>query len=180
MGDDGSIITRSSGNTAAVSGLFFQAGHNGTLGHLTDRHHVANSQLSLLAAIDELTGVHAFSGNEELLAGLVAIGIPNGFITNVNHYLIINWPLVMRAQILGIGIIPEVNNGEWSTTSRIVDDVFDDTLDITISFGIINSSEPGRSLPIFGVSDKNRSGSFTLCADDTTHLISRFFLRTRF
>ena len=76
MGDDGSIITRSSGNTAAVSGLFFQAGHNGTLGHLTDRHNVANSQLSLLAAIDELTGVHAFSGNEELLTGLVAIGIP--------------------------------------------------------------------------------------------------------
>lgn len=76
MGDDGSIITRSSGNTATISGLFFQAGHNGTLGHLTNGHHVANSQLGLLSAIDELTGVHAFSGNEELLAGLVTIGIP--------------------------------------------------------------------------------------------------------
>ena len=61
-----------------------------------------------------------------------------------------------------------------------MDDVFDDTLDITISFGIIDGSEPRRSLPVFSVSDENRSGSLTLCADDTTHLISRVFLRTRY
>ena len=76
MGDDGSVITRGSGNTSTISGLFFQAGDNGTFGHLSDGHHVANGQLSLLTAIDELTGVHAFGGNEELLAGLVAIRIP--------------------------------------------------------------------------------------------------------
>jgi len=64
----------------------------------------------LLAAIDELTGIHAFSGNKQFFAFLVSVRIT------------------------------EVNNCKWSTTARIVDDIFDDTAQVAVSFGKIDGT----------------------------------------
>ena len=47
--------------------------------------------------------------------------------------------------------LPEVNDGEWSTATGVVDDVLHDTLDVAVSFGIVDGSEPGGSLPVFRV-----------------------------
>ena len=40
-----------------------------------DGENVADGESSLLAAVDEGTGVEALSGNESLLAELVAVGV---------------------------------------------------------------------------------------------------------
>ena len=47
--------------------------------------------------------------------------------------------------------LPKVNDSEGSTTTRIVNDVLHDTLDVTVSFGIVDGSEPGGALPVFRV-----------------------------
>ena len=51
--------------------------------------------LTFLSAVDELPGVHAFGGDEQFLALLVAVGVA------------------------------EVHDGERSTTARIVDDILE-------------------------------------------------------
>ena len=76
MGDDGSVVTRGSCDTATVSGLFFKVGDNGTFGHAPNGHDVTNGQLSFLASINKLATVHAFGGDEKFLFDLVTIGIP--------------------------------------------------------------------------------------------------------
>merc|ERR1712006_62196 len=60
VGDDGGVVAASSGQLATISGLFLQVADNGTLGHLTDGHHVPDGDLGLFAAVDKLSRVHAF------------------------------------------------------------------------------------------------------------------------
>ncbi len=101
VGDHGGIVARRPRETAAIASLLLEVGHDRTLGHLADGHDVADRELSLLAAVDELTGVHALGGDEQLLARLVPVGIT------------------------------EVDDGERSTTTGIMDDVLNDSLDVT-------------------------------------------------
>ncbi len=89
VGDDSGVIARGTSDTAAVASLLLQVGHNGTLGHATNRHDVSHGQLGLLAAVDKLAGVHALGGDEELLLDLVAVGIPEkiGFRSISGHFV---------------------------------------------------------------------------------------------
>jgi len=106
---------------------------------LTNGHDIANSKVRLLSAIDELAGVHALCGNEQLLADLVPVGIA------------------------------EMDNSKGSTAARIVDDVPHDSLDVAITFGVVDGSESGSTLPALGVRRENRSGTLTLGTNYTTH-----------
>ena len=60
---------------AAVGSLLLAHGDHGTLGHLSDGHHVANGELGLGAAVDELAGVEALHGDPLLLRELVAVRV---------------------------------------------------------------------------------------------------------
>ena len=71
VGDDGGEVAGSASHLAAVAGLLLEVGDDGSLGHLADGHDVADRQLGLLAAVDELAGVHALDGDHQLLADLV-------------------------------------------------------------------------------------------------------------
>ena len=51
--------------------------------------------------------------------------------------------------------LPKVNDSKGSTTTGIVNDVLDDTLDVAVSFSIVDGSEPGGSLPVFRVGHEN-------------------------
>lgn len=73
--DDGGVVAGRAGQTAAVAGLLLQVAHDGSLRHGAQRHHVADLQVSLAAAVQELAGVHALGGDEQLLADLVAVGV---------------------------------------------------------------------------------------------------------
>lgn len=72
VGNDGGVVSGCAGQLASVSGLLFEVGDDGSLGHHADGHHVSDGQLGLLAAVDELSGVHAFAGNHQFLADLVS------------------------------------------------------------------------------------------------------------
>ena len=76
MGDDGGEVSGSTSDTASVTGLFLHVGDDGTFGHAANGQHVSDSQLGLLTAVDELAGVHAFGGDEKLLADLITIRVP--------------------------------------------------------------------------------------------------------
>jgi hypothetical protein len=65
---------------------------------VTDWHDVPDGELSPLSTVDELPGVHALGGDEELLPDLVSVRIA------------------------------EVDDGEGSTATGIVDNVLDNSL----------------------------------------------------
>ena len=59
VGDHGGVVSARSGQLAAVPGLLLQVADDGSLGHVANGHHVADGDLRLLAAVHELSGVHA-------------------------------------------------------------------------------------------------------------------------
>ena len=44
--------------------------------------------------------------------------------------------------------LPEVDDGEWSTATGVVDDVLHDTLDVAVSLSIVDGSESWSSFPV--------------------------------
>merc|ERR1719322_1903286 len=125
---EGTIISNleeKTGNTAPVAGLLLKVGDDGTLGHLSDGHHVSDGQLSFLAAVDELAGVDTLGSDEELLPGLVPV-----------------W-------------VTEVHNGKRGATTGIVDDVLNHTLDVAIPLGIIDGPELGSALTVLNVGSED-------------------------
>ena len=121
LGHDGAIIARGPGNGAAAANLMLKVANNSTLRHLTNRENVANGELGLLAAVNELTSVHSLGGNEQLLLQTMLVHIP------------------------------ELNNSEGSATTRIVDDLLDHTLDVSIALSKVERTELGRALPVLGM-----------------------------
>ena len=101
-----------------------------------------------------------FSSDEKLLLHLVAVGVP------------------------------EVSPSQGSATARVVDDLLDDSLDVTMPatmiisiccrskimikkkspLGEVDSSESRLALPVLRVRHEDRSRALPLGSDDTTHL----------
>ena len=108
VGDDRGVVAGSPGQFAPVAGFLLQVGDDGSFGHHADGHHVANRQLGLFAAVDELAGMHAFAGNHQLFPNLVpAIIIPIRIIqTWVNGPAIFG--LIIR------GILSSVLERNWA------------------------------------------------------------------
>ena len=77
--------------------------------------------------------------------------------------------------IVQVGFLPKVNDSKRSTTTGIMNDVLHDTLDVAVSFGIVDGSEPGGSLPVFRVRHEDWTCSFTLSTNHTTHVFIGFF-----
>ena len=59
---------------------------------------------------------------------------------------------------------------ERSTTSRVVDDVRDDTLDVAMALGVVNSAELGSTLAVGVMRLEDGPASLSLCPDHATHL----------
>merc|ERR1719483_1745540 len=75
VSDDYGIISTGPGKLATVTGLLLKVADNGSLRHVANRHHIANGDVSLLATVDKLSSVHAFSSNKELLLCFVSVWI---------------------------------------------------------------------------------------------------------
>jgi len=125
VGDDSGIVTRGTGNSSSVSGLLFQVADESTFGHGTNGKDVSDFQLGFLTAVDELTGVKTFNSDEGFLDLLVLVRMT------------------------------EDNLGERSSSSGVMDDIFDDTFDESRSFGVIERPKLGGSLSVLGVSLKD-------------------------
>ena len=102
VGDDCGVVTGGPGDLSSVSGLLLEVADDGTLGHVADRHDVANGELGLTSAVDELSGRHAFGSDESHLLDLVPVRVL------------------------------EVDLRERSPPTGIMDDLFDDALSLEL------------------------------------------------
>merc|ERR1719446_1093669 len=95
--------------------------------------------LSEKSTVHELPSVHTLCGHEQLLLCLVPV-----------------W-------------VTEVGNCKGSTTARVMDDIFDDSLDVSVPLREVHSSQGGLALPMLRVRSKDGPSALTLGSDNTTH-----------
>jgi len=98
VADNNGVVTGGSGEDAAIADMVFNVADDGTLGDGSEGQDVANNEGGLLAAVDELSSVETFGGDEEFRLLLVAEGMT------------------------------ECNLGKWSAATGIVDNVGDHSL----------------------------------------------------
>ena len=75
MADDSRVVARGTGERSTVTRLLLDVADDGTFRALGDGEDVADSELGLLAAVDEGTGVETLRRDESLLAELVTVGV---------------------------------------------------------------------------------------------------------
>lgn len=121
VANDGHVVAGGTAQSTTVTGLLLDVGHDGTLGHGGQGQDVADGQGSVLAGVDELAGVHALVGDEGLGDHLELVGVT------------------------------ELDLGEGSTTTGVVDDLLHDTAGVAMTLGIVEGTELGRRLVETGV-----------------------------
>ena len=116
LADDGNVVAGGTAESTTVANLLLDVGDDGTLRNGAEGEDVADSQGSLLSSVDELAGVHALVGDERLGDILEAVRVTEG------------------------------NLGKGSAAASVVDDLFHNTANITVSLGIIEGAELGGGL----------------------------------
>jgi len=139
VGYDGTVTSRGLCDLTAVASLLLERAHDGTFWHRSNGQNVADVELGLLTAVDELTGADAFRADHGL-------GDPS----------VLVWIL-------------ELNFGERGATAWVVYDVLDETLHKALSLGIVERSEFGGSFSAFRSGCKDRPSTFTLALDHAPH-----------
>lgn len=75
MTNDGGIVARGAGEGTTVADFLLNIADDSTFRALGNGEDIADGKGSLLAAVDEGTGVEALGGDESLLAEFVAVGV---------------------------------------------------------------------------------------------------------
>jgi len=139
VGNNHGVVAGGAGESGSVTGVLLDVAHGGTFGDLTDGEHVADGELGLGTEVQELSGVHSLSGDDQFLVGLVLVRIT------------------------------EVDDSKGCTSTGVVDDVLDDTLDVSVTLGEIELAELGCSLTLAGVGPEDASTTPSLSANDSAH-----------
>lgn len=139
MRDDNRIVPRSPSKNATISDVMLHVANNGTFGNRSKRQNVSDDEISLLAAVDELAGVHALGSDEELLLVLKAEGVAEG------------------------------NACERRAAPWVVDDLGNDTLQVTVALAEVKGAEARRSLPVVGVRFEDGTRTLTLRPNYASH-----------
>jgi len=132
VGDDDGEAAGATGEGTTVTYVGLDVADNGTLGDRGEGQDVAALKRGLLAAVDELAGVHALSSDEELGIALVAVGVQ------------------------------ELDLGDGSTTSGVMDDVLDDAADVALLLGVVKGTKLHGALAGAGVSLEDGGLTLTL------------------
>lgn len=119
--------------------MMFDVTDHSTFRDRSDGQDVADYESGFLAAVHELAGVHPLGGHEQLLLVLVPERVAEG------------------------------DSGEWGATTRVVDDLGHDSLQVPVSLTEVQAAEPGRTLAVVGVGLEYGSGTFSLSSDDSPH-----------
>jgi len=139
VGNDGAVSTGSFGDLASVSRFFLQRADNGTFWHLSDWHDVTNRKSGFFTSMDELTGADAFWADHGL-----------------GDFSVLVW-------------VFELDFGEWGTPAWIVNDVLYETLDESLSLGIVERSEFGGALSALGSGGEDGTSTFPLALNHSSH-----------
>lgn len=140
MADDGGVGSGGTGEVTTVGIVGFNVANQGTFGDLIDRENVSDGQTGFLTAVDILTGVHTFGAKEVLGVLLEAVSISE----------------------------TDLSNG--GSSSAIMDNFFNDTFNITISFSIVKVSKLRffHTVVSVGLKDTLRVTS-SLISNNSTH-----------
>jgi hypothetical protein len=130
VSDNDSKGSTSSGKGTAVSQLGLDIADNGTFRDNVQRKNVSNGQGSLLAAVNELASVHTLGAYQQLVVSLVSVGVS------------------------------ELDLGNRSSTTRIVNDILDDTANVSVLFGIVECTKLHGTLA--GPDMRLEDGGFSL------------------
>jgi len=137
--DDDSGGAGSAGENTTVSELGLTVGDNSSLGHGVHWENVSDSERGFGAAIDEHSGVHALDSDEKL------------------------------SVLLEFVLVSENDFGKRCATARVVNDVLNDALDVSLAFDEVKSSESGWSHSLGGVRLEDRAATTSLCSDYSSH-----------
>jgi len=137
--DDNGWGSWGSGERSSVSEFTFAVGDDGTLWHLIDWKNISNGEGCSGASIDKLTCVHSFDSDEILNSLLVSVCISEG------------------------------NLSKWCTSTWVMNDVLHNTLHISLSLNIVQSSESGWSDSVSAARLENKTTSVSLSSDASTH-----------
>jgi len=140
--DNDGRSTRASGELSLITGLVFNVTNGSTFGNLVDGKDVTGGKRSLSSGVDELTSVHTLTSDEMVVLKSVLIRVS------------------------------EDDLSKGSSTTRIMEDFSDNTLDVTISFSEIENSESSGSDSVMLVRLEDRillTSSTT--SNDFTHVI---------
>ena len=130
VGDNDSEAARTTGEGAAITDLGLDVADDGTLGDGGKRKDVSYIKGGLLTTVDELAGVHALGGDDELSITLVTVGVE------------------------------ELNLGDGSTTTGVMNDLLDDTTDVAMLLGVVDGTKLRSTLAGTGV--RVEDGGLTL------------------
>lgn len=111
MTDDCDIVSGCATQSATISSLLLHVRDHGTFWHCAEWEDVSNSQVCVLASVDELTGVHALVCDE------------------------------CFCLVLELVWVAERDLDEWCATTWIVDDVLHYTPDVSMLLGEVELSE---------------------------------------
>lgn len=139
MADNNGVVAGGPGEDATVADMVFNVADDSTLGDRSEGQDVANNEGGLLAAVEELPGVETLRGDEEFRLLLVAEGMA------------------------------ESDLRERGTSTGVVDDIGDHTLQVAVAFAKVEAAEPSRTLAVVGVGLENGPRTLTLCANYPSH-----------
>jgi len=114
--------------------------NDGTFWHLSDWHDVTDGQTGFFTGVDELAGADTFWAD-------------HGF----GDLSVLVW-------------ISKLDLGDWGASTWIVTDILHETLDETVSFGIIERSEFGGALSAFASCCEDGASTFTLALNYSSHI----------
>lgn len=139
MTDDNGVITGSPSENTTITDMMLDVANDCSFWDRSNRQHISDHQSSLLAAVHKLASVHAFSGNEKLFLFHVAEGMA------------------------------ENDSGQRSAATGIMNDLGDDTLEITVALAEVEAAELGRAFAVMGMGFEDGTCTLTLSANHTTH-----------
>lgn len=140
VGDYDGVVSGGAGVLSTVSALGLDVADDGPLGDGGEGEDVSDVEGRLLSAVNELAGVHALGGDEELVVTSVLVGVL------------------------------ELDLGDGGSTSGVVDDVLHDAPDVAVLLGVVEGAELHGSLTGAGVGAEDSSLSLTASGDDLSHV----------
>jgi len=138
VSNDGGVVSGGSGDGSTVTNSLLDVADDGSLGALVKGEDVSDREGGLLSTVDEGSGGHTLSGDESLLSELVSVRVS------------------------------EDDLGEGRSSSGVVDDILDNTSDVTVPLSEVQGSESRGLLPVVGVRLEDPSG-LPLVQDDSSH-----------
>jgi len=132
--------TAGSGQGPTVPDLFLHHTDHRTLGALVQWDNVADGEVRARAGVDKLARVGSLDGGHELFTDSVTVRISEG------------------------------DARQWGSTTRVMDDFLNKPFYVPVTFNVVLCSEPGGAFSVLGTGFKDASSTFTLPANDTTHI----------